>query len=64
MFPHLAEAFFDGAEVGKDVVPHHSVFLPLQPDIRQALALHRLTLLFNYQSERLLQRGSEQILNF
>lgn len=38
VFSHLAEAFFDGAEVWKDIIPHHTVFLPLQPDNRQALA--------------------------
>lgn len=38
VFSHLAEAFFDGAEVWKDIIPHHVVFLPLQPDNRQALA--------------------------
>lgn len=35
---HLAEAFFDSAEVWKDIIPHHGVFLPLQPDNRQTLA--------------------------
>ncbi len=33
-FSHLAEAFFDGAEIWKNIIPHHSVFLPLHPDNR------------------------------
>lgn len=38
VFSHLAEAFFDGAEIWKDIIPHHGVFLPLQSDNRRALA--------------------------
>ncbi len=40
MVSHLAEAFFDGAEVWKNVIPHHRVFLALHPDHRA----HRTTI--------------------
>lgn len=31
VFSHLTEALFDGTEIWKNIIPHHSVFLPLQP---------------------------------
>lgn len=34
MFSHLAETFFDGAEIWKNIIPHHRVFLPFHPDNR------------------------------
>jgi len=33
--PHLAEAFFDGAEIWKNIIPHQTVFLTLHPEVTE-----------------------------
>lgn len=33
---HLAEALFNGAEIWENVIPHHGVLLPLEPEDKEA----------------------------
>ena len=34
---HLAEAFFDGAEIWKNIILHHNVVLPLHPEKQERI---------------------------
>lgn len=62
VFSHFAEALFDGAEVWKNIILHHSVFLSLQPDNRTGFSY--IVLFIIVPSELLFEREFEHILNF